>query len=273
MIKELDFEQFEKDWKKRHKASLPRRIAVSSLSAIAWIVFWVIVAWGAGVFSAAHTIPAAAMTLDAETYYRQYLATTALVIVEFVIFGAGAKRHEIKWLKWLLVCALLVALIGNMSSSWLAVNANGGTWMNQLTGILLSIIAPVTALAAGDVLHLQLTDLSKRRQVADERYRQDWKDLDAKINMAYTKLEKEYIAQNEAVNSLHIIKSNSVTRSKPSVKLQKAIDYLTENPEATNTPPRDLEEVIGMSYGTIFRAQQHIKQSTNGHSENGHSES
>lgn len=59
----------------------------------------------------------------------------------------------------------------------------------------------------------------------------------------------------------------SITRSKPSIKLQKAIDYLNENPDKLTIPPRELETEMGMSYGTIFRAQQQIKQSANGHSE------
>lgn len=263
--KELDFEKFEKDWKKRHKASLPRKIAVSSISAIFWIIFWVIVAWGAGVFSAAHTIPSAAMTLDVETYYRQYLATTALVIVEFVIFGAGAGRHEIKWLKWLLLCALLVALIGNMSSSWLAVTANGGTWLNQLTGVLLSIIAPVTALAAGDVLHIQLSALAKRKELANEAYQQAWKEVDAKINAAYTKLEKELRPVNTVkfTEDLQLSKRNRI-----SPKMEKAINWLKEHPEYMETESRELANLIGVSHTLANGARKAIIASQNGHSEN-----
>ena len=158
----LDYEQFEKDWKKRHKASLPRRMSVSSKSAIFWISFWLMVAAGAAIFSAAHTIPAAEMTLFESIPYREWMAVTAFIIVELVVFGAAAKRHEIKWLIWLLICALLVAFIGNTSSSYQAVAENGGNWLNQVGGFLLSIIAPITALAAGEVLHIQLTALAQR---------------------------------------------------------------------------------------------------------------
>lgn len=259
----LDYEQFEKDWKKRHKASLPRRMKVSSFSTIFWIGFWIVVATGAAVFSGTHTIPTAAMTIEVAVAYRAELALTAFVIVEFVIFGTAAKRHEISWLKWLMWVSLAVGLIANVSSSFTAVNHNGGDWLTQIAGVLLSVIAPVTALAAGEVLHIQLAALALKKNEADEDYQRQWKEVDTKINAAYTKLEK----QNEAVTSLNIIKSNSVTRSKPSVKLQKAIDYLTKNPDKLNIAPRELEEVIGMSYGTIFRAQQHIKQSANGHHE------
>lgn len=265
----IDYEGFEIAWKKRHKASLPKRKSVSSLSTIFWIGFWVIVSIGAAIFSGAHTIPAALKTLFEDIANREYLAQTAFVIVEFVIFGAAAKRHEIKWLNILLLCSISVALIANTSSSVAAVAQNDGSWLDQISGILLSIIAPVTALAAGEVLHLQLSGLAERKAKADEDFRQQWKELDAKINAAYTKLEREQKAELEAINSLNLIKNNNLTRQKPSVKLQKALDYLTDNPDKLDIPARELEEEIGMSYGTIFRAQQQIKQSSNGHSANG----
>lgn len=262
-----DYEQFEKDWKKRHKASLPRRMRVSSFSTIFWIAFWIIVASGAAVFSGTHTIPTAAMTIEIAVAYRAELALTAFVIVEFVIFGTAAKRHEISWLKWLMWVSLAVGLIANVSSSFTAVSHNGGDWLTQIAGVLLSVIAPVTALAAGEVLHIQLTALALKKNEADEDYQRQWKEVDAKINSAFTKLEKEMKAQNEAVNSLNLIKNNELTRSKPSPRLQKALDYLEMNPDKLNFPPRELELEVGVSYGTIFKAQQHIKQSANGHNQ------
>lgn len=262
-----DYEQFEKDWKKRHKASLPRRMQVSSFSTIFWIAFWIIVASGAAVFSGTHTIPTTAMTIESAISYRSELAITAFVIVEFVIFGTAAKRHEINWLKWLMGISLAVGLIANVSSSFTAVSHNGGDWLTQIAGVLLSVIAPVTALAAGEVLHIQLTALALKQKEANEDFQRQWKEVDAKINAAFTKLEKEAKAQNEVINSLNLIKNNDLTRSKPSPRLQKAIDYLELNPDKLNLPPRELEAEVGVSYGTIFKAQQQIKQSANGHSE------
>lgn len=260
----LDFEQFEKDWKKRHKASLPRRKNVSSLSTIFWISFWIIVALGAAVFSGTHTLPTAEMTIKENVPYRTQLALTAFVIVEFAVFGSAAGRHQIAWLKYLLAISLGVALIGNLSSSYTAVAYNGGGWLNQIAGVLLSIIAPVTAFAAGEVLHFQIDSLNARRKEADIEYQVAWKEVEAKINAAYTKLEKEGKAQSEAVKALDLIKNNILTekqaRKKPSIRLQKAIDWFMENPDKLENPPRELEEAVGVSYGTIWKAQQHIKE-------------
>jgi hypothetical protein len=264
----LDYEQFEKDWKKRHKASLPRRMSVSSKATIFWISFWLTVSVGAAIFSAVHTIPAAAMTLDDTIPQRQLFAITAFVIVEFVIFGASAKRHEINWLKYLLFCSLAVALIGNVSSSFNAVNANGGNALNQVAGVLLSIIAPVTALAAGEVLHMQLTALAQRQKDSNEDFQRQWKEVDAKINSAFTKLEKE--AKNEVESSVNLRKFTSIDR--PSPKMKKAIEWLELHPEHLETESRELANLIGVSHTLANDARKHVKFSGNGHSENGHSE-
>src|SRR5258708_5135134 len=107
------YEEFERDWKKSHKADLPRRVQASSSREFFWIAFWLLVSVGAAIFSAAHTIPAAEMTILKSIESRGLLAITAFVIVELVIFGSAAMRRQVKWLGWLLAGAVLVALAGN----------------------------------------------------------------------------------------------------------------------------------------------------------------
>lgn len=267
MAQEQDYDEFEKDWKRRHKASLPRKVSVSSVQEIFWIVFWLIVASGAALFSAAHTIPAAEMTLFSDLPYRSSLAITAFIIVELVIFGAAAKRHEIRWLGWLLLGSLLVALIGNTSSSIQAVAENGGNILNQVGGVLLSVIAPVTALAAGEVLHIQLDNLAIKRQIANADYQQQWKEVEAKINTAYTKYVKELKAVFQAVNPVNFNSFNQDKRNKPSKKLEAAVKWLNEHPEYLDTESRELIDQIGVSHVTIWKAQQQIKHYQNGHSD------
>ncbi len=266
----IDYEQFEKDWKKRHKASLPRKLSVSSFSTIFWIFFWVLVATGAAVFSGAHTIPSAEMTIDTKVPFRSYLATTVFSIVEFSIFGSAVYRHSIWWMRYLLLGSLLVAFIGNTGSSWQAVAANGGNWMNQLGGLLLSIIAPVTALAAGEVLHIQLTALAIKRKEANDDYQRQWREVDAKINAAYTKLEKDTKVKLEAVNTVNLRKFTAIDR--PSPKMKRAIEWIELHPEHIDTESRELANLIGVSHTLANDARKHVKYSSNGHSENGHSE-
>lgn len=264
---EQDYDEFEKDWKRRHKASLPRKVSVSSVQEIFWVVFWLVVASGAALFSAAHTIPAAEMTLFSDLPYRSSLAITAFIIVELVIFGAAAKRHEIRWLGWLLLGSLLVALIGNTSSSIQAVAENGGNILNQVGGVLLSVIAPVTALAAGEVLHIQLDRLATKRQIANADYQQQWKEVEAKINAAYTKYEREHKPKIMSVNPVNSVNFTTLQSNKPSPKMQMAMEWIKAHPEHLETESRELANLIGVSHTLANGARKAVKFSQNGHSE------
>lgn len=259
------FDEYERDWKRRHKGSIPRQPRVSSAREIFWIVFWLVVAVGAAIFSAAHTIPAAELTIFASVPQRGLLAITAFVIVELVIFGAAAGRREIGWLKWLLLGALLVALAGNNSSSIKAVTENGGDLLNQFGGVLLSTIAPFTALAAGEVLHIQLDKRNQKLEVARAAYEAAYREMEAKINAAYSKYLKER-EPKQSVQAVNSVKFNSFNRDKPSKKLQAAVNWLNEHPEHLDTESRELTQYIDASYVTIWKAQQLIKANQNGHS-------
>jgi len=60
-------------------------------------------------------------------------------------------------------------------------------------------------------------------------------------------------------------RKEGIKRAKRSIRLEKAIDWLKENPEHLDTPSRELEPLIGVSYGTIFSAQQYLRDVHNGY--------
>jgi len=64
-------------------------------------------------------------------------------------------------------------------------------------------------------------------------------------------------------NSANLIKNSNLTRQKPSVRLDTALNYLREHPEAMTTAPRKLEAAIGVGYGTIHKAQVMLRQDVN----------
>ena len=257
----MDFSEFERDWLRRHKASIPKRRRVSSVSTWFWILFWVVVATGAAIFSAAHTIPAAELTILADVPMRGDLALTAFVIVELVIFGAAAGRHEIRWLRWLLAASTLVALVGNTSSSVSAVTENGGDALNQAVGILLSIVAPMTALAAGEVLHIQLDQLSARRREADEEYNTRLQALNAKINQAYNRQERTDPPVHEISQAVH----ETAPSQKSRVKLHEIAREVHENGDEALSAGEMMEK-YGISLGSTTKVRS-IASSLNG---NGH---
>lgn len=254
--KTMNFEEFERDWKRKHKTSIPRKVHTSSAREYFWIAFWIIVATGAAIFSAAHTIPAAELTILKDVVNRGQLAVTAFVIVELVIFGAAAGRREIEWLKWLLIGSVLVALAGNISSSYRAVWDNGGDWLNQFGGFLLAIIAPLTALAAGEVLHIQLDKRAVKRRAAQAEFDVKFKDMEAKILQAHTRYEKEHKPQNIAETDVSLRKMTAIDR--PSPKMKRAVEWLREHPEHMETESRVLAGLIGVSHTLANDAKKHI---------------
>lgn len=268
MQDQMSFDEYERDWMRRHKGSIPRKRRVSSTREWFWIGFWVIVATGAAIFSAAHTIPAAELTILNDVPYRSDLAKTAFVIVELVIFGAAAGRREITWLKWLLIASVLVALVGNVSSSVRAVTENQGDLLNQFGGILLSIIAPVTALAAGEVLHIQLDKRTAKMDKADEEYDTAIQALNQKINTAYSRYMKDSVAARAADFDVNLRKFTSIDR--PTPKMKKAIEWLQEHPEHIDTESRALADLIGVSHTLANDARKVVKYRLNGHGNNGH---
>lgn len=225
------YEDFEREWKKSHKADLPRRLRSSSAREYFWIAFWVLVATGAAIFSAAHTIPAAELTILIDVPNRSLLAITAFVIVELVIFGAAAMRQDIRWLGWLLAGSVFVALAGNISSSIRAVLENGGDVINQFGGVLLAIIAPLTALAAGEVLHIQLDKRNEKQSAAQLEFDGKFKDMEAKIRAAYTKYEKgisRNFMKNREAEDVHETVHEIHEAPKPRVKLHEVAREIHE---------------------------------------------
>lgn len=187
----MTYDDFERDWLRKHRSSIPRKQRVSSARSYFWVLFWIVVASGAAVYSAAHTIPAAELTIPLSVKDRSTLALSVFAIVELVIFGAAAKRHDIYWLRYLMLAATLVALVSNVGSSVLAVNENEGNLLNQIGGVLLSVLAPVTALAAGEVLHKEQDKRDAAHRLADEAHRAAMVELQAKVNAAWKRYEKD----------------------------------------------------------------------------------
>jgi hypothetical protein len=275
----MTFDEFERDWLRRHRALVPRRRNVSSGSEFFWIIFWLIVAAGAAVFSAVHTIPAAEMTILASVEGRSDLAKSVFVIGELVIFGAAAKRREIPWMLYLLGAALLVLLMGNISSSVRAVSENGGDILNQIGGILQSIIAPFTALGAGEILHVMLDKRQQKIMSAEDEYSAKLVELQAKINSAWKRYEKDSQADTRqtALLSAPVLSEQTDTRQTPRLSgygytrtsdgQKRVVEYLTAHPDEAALPLRTLADRIGVNKDTVSagrRLWQQLQLSTNG---------
>lgn len=284
----MSFDEYEKDWLRKHRGSIPRKRRVSTTRGWFWIIFWIVVATGAAVYSAAHTIPAAELTILRHVPNRSELALSVFTIVELLIFGAAAKRHDIYWLRYVMIGAVLVALVSNVGSSVLAVSINGGNLLNQLAGVLLSILAPMSALAAGEVLHIEQDKRDAAKRAAEDEYNEAMQELDKKINIAYKKYEKEFkeererIAREEADRQERLsalsVRSDTDSRqtrqasygyvSTPDGQI-KVMAYLDDNPDAVNMGSRALAALIGVSHDTANKGRNAWASKQNGHSVNG----
>jgi hypothetical protein len=277
----MSYDEFERDWLRKHRSSIPRRRRVSTARSWFWVLFWIVVASGAAIYSAAHTIPAAELTILRDVPNRSALAISVFAIVELVIFGAAAKRHDVHWLRYLMMAATLVALVSNVGSSVLAVSENGGNVLNQIAGVLLSILAPVTALAAGEVLHKEQDKRDAAQQKVDDEYQVAMVDLQTKVNAAWKRYEKdsqtsfghtrtaEGRTDNRALSderpsyrtSDNLTSRTSFGHTRTADGLNKVLEWFTANPDQVRRSVRDLEQEIGVGRDTISRARrQWLKQ-------------
>jgi hypothetical protein len=275
----MSYDEFERDWLRKHRSSIPRRRRVSTARSWFWVLFWIVVASGAAIYSAAHTIPAAELTILRDVPNRSALAISVFAIVELVIFGAAAKRHDVHWLRYLMMAATLVALVSNVGSSVLAVSENGGNVLNQIAGVLLSILAPVTALAAGEVLHKEQDKRDAAQQKVDDEYQVAMVDLQTKVNAAWKRYEKDSQADTRqtALLSAPVLSEQTDTRQTPRLSgygytrtsdgQKRVVEYLTAHPDEAALPLRTLADRIGVNKDTVSagrRLWQQLQLSTNG---------
>lgn len=207
------------------------------------------------------------------------IGTIAFIMVEGGIMAyaffrarrtASTERLEktVKWATVGLALTFIVGLGANMDAELRHKGINLPDWVNVGINLLVGISAPTLAFISSDVLAIELmaTDIKKRQ--ADKDHKIAMKEWEAGRSHSWAsqqkqwgvgKIEVERPAPRELPSNL--IKSDEKSqRNKPSIRLQKALDYLNGHPEDLEKPSRDLEvKIDGISYGTIHKAQQMIR--------------
>lgn len=127
--------------------------------------------------------------------------------------------------------------------------------------ILVAISAPTLAFISGDILALELMRNSYRARKLDDAYKIELDQWTESLRAAWGRDKSRLVGKFEPVQieremPSNLIKNNQISsRHKPSPRLEKALNYFKDHPEDLEKPSRELEVILGISYGTISKAQ------------------
>jgi hypothetical protein len=169
------------------------------------------------------------------------------------------------------ILAFLVAIAANLAD----VLRKHGVYVSPEFATILNgfvaISAPTLAFISGHILAVEYLKMSQRWKEIEKRFEEakaaykeaKHKTWQARKRQWGIRIQAEPV---QAINPLNLIKNN---RERPSKKLQIALDWLAAHPEHINTESRELVNDVGVSYGTIWKAQQIMK---GGKYDNGHAD-
>lgn len=265
-MERMDYEQFEKDWFKRHKGSRIRPPRVSSWGLIGGILLWALIAFGAALVSGAHSVPAILQTIPAvvPSPYREGLSLFGFTIFELLIFAGAVYRRDTRYATWGLLLAMVGALFANIGSSVVAVTQNHGDGLNYAVAIVLAVIAPSAAFLAGEMVHRLFAAHQDKLAEAFMKYDAQRIDLDKVINRDFMKYEKQFevheVSRNDFMKSgeaetLHETSRNPV---KPRVKIHEVAKLVHENGD-DNLSANDMMVKYNISLGSTTKIREMLK--------------
>ena len=290
----MDYIEFRQQYEERHPASVPvhkdeLEEYPSWLQPLCLLMFIAV-----SIVSGVHTVSTVRYTMAASLVIPEPLKDIASLAAffgfELALFVSVYSwlRNHVRWLPYVSTFVVFVLIVLTNVQDIAQAARIDGIGAVIVGGI--GIGTPLVALLSGKMF----VDIyrSKRGAAhrADEQYdvaRVEWdkeiarawgkylKSIDEREQKEHDESQKLEALQSQinAINASNNVKNNMINkREKPSPRLEKALRWLEENPNHLETPPRQLEGEIGVSYGTIFNAQQFIKNNQNGHSQNGHKE-
>ncbi len=177
-------------------------------------------------------------------------------------------QNTVKWATVGLILTFLIGVAANIDATLKVHHITIDENILSLINLAVAISAPALAFISSDVLAIELMATDIQRREALRRYDDESREWLDNLNRSWNsqqkhwgvKIEIEQPKQVEAVNPLNIINShNPSQRNKPTLRLNKALEHFQIHPEDLEKPSRELESVIGISYGTISKAQRMIR--------------
>lgn len=158
--------------------------------------------------------------------------------------------------------AFFVAIAANLSDvlrkHGVYVSPDVATILNGLV----AVSAPTLAFISGHILAVEYLKFSRRDQELDKRLEEAQKQYKADRHKAWQSRKRQWGIKIEsepvkAVNPVHL--TDKQPQKRASKQLDQAIEWLIANPGNLDVSSRDLVEQIGVSYVTIYKAQQIVK--------------
>lgn len=266
----MDYEQYEKDWFKRHKGSRLRPPRVSSWGLIGGILLWALIAVGAALVSGAHSVPAILQTIPAivPSPFREGLSLFGFTIFELLIFAGAVYRRDNRYATFALVLAMVGALFANVGSSIVAVTQNHGDGLNYAVAFVLAIIAPLAAFLAGEMVHRLFEAHQEKLAEAFAKYDAERIALDKIVNRDFVKYEKQFEvhepSRNDFTKSGEVENLRETSRSsvKPRVKIHEIAQQVHENGDA-NLSANEMMMKYNISLGSTAKIRAILKNSPN----------
>lgn len=204
-----DFEQFEDDWLRQHRSSIPtHRIALEYPPLLTWAVLAMFLC--AALLSGVHTAPTAYQTIEASKVSELVRQAAALATFGFVELGILVssyllfKRSSNEWfaLGVLIICSF-IAMAANLYSVSKALQADD--FGSVVVGVSIGIGAPLIAALTGKVfVNLHQSNANAERR-ANDLYEQAMQKLEEDVRSDFQQyLSDEEERQRERAEQLRI---------------------------------------------------------------------
>ena len=183
----MDYKQFRENYLTTHRASIP----VKPRGSNSWfaIMLWVLVYIGAAVISGVHTVPTIVDSIPKDVLppIAGIASLFGFLFLELALFTGALSRVKSRLKSLALSVAFIAAVVANVYSAVKAFTETQSDGFAVVVGVILGVAAPLMALVAGEtVAHLRSENESDTAEDM-KTYRQEMRDLDAKINAAYTR--------------------------------------------------------------------------------------
>jgi len=191
-----------------------------------------------------------------------------VVLARYVVILIHYQRtHESKeitaWIWRGFWTAFGVAIAANVYSSvkLLPIIQGIRPVLDLIMGLSVGISVPLLAFISGDILGILWVNALDAREKSTLVYQEALRLFNEARERRFNSRKKDFglvikaqIEPVNAVNPVHLTTRNKIERT--SKQLDRALEWLENNPGHLKTPSRELVERVGVSHVTIYKAQQ-----------------
>lgn len=273
--KQLSFEEHKEDWLIKHPASIPVEETEDSPFP-KWLRYATLMMFlAAALLSAVHTIPVVYGGIPSNSIIspevRTMAANASIVAFELGILLSAFLMitKSSMGLAWLLLGTMFAGtIVANVQS----ISQTSGEGLgSSLVTLIFGGGIPIIALAAGKLfVNIYTTERTLKKR-SKEQYREDMKTLDATINQAYVKYQKQHDPSRNFMKSDEAQQVHETSRSpvKPRVKIHEIAEIIFENGDGKMSA-NEMMDKYGISLGSTTKIREMLKDRNANGFANGH---